>query len=585
MEKKEYWSYQEVCHELDEELAYQKKVGMYVPLLRRLDIYIDDEIPPKVHKDMEAHGNAPMCMTDCRALSIDRQFLYDMLNASRFAHIKDNREHPSFIHSFPSLRQEVRNVLVHEFTHALCQHTWQANRVMNGILKKNGKVQNKEYLAMMMACEVEANRGYGIDRYASIYHCAVTDSDPYPKAREAKYLMDIYEVILKEYSDDLEQDFDFAQKMIKQAMEDAQERKQQNASEGGKQGQEQPTDKGGDEGENQDGSEGQTDSGDASKGQSGGSESKNDPLEGLTDEQRKRVQLMVDALTDPSNQITPRQYDPDFDAGNITEEDLEAGGSAYGVGGGGIDASGKTPEKVLAEWENIYNADVIAKSLEKLKGNMVGTIAKERVSTYSRQARRDSSDGLLKKGTKRSSRSVPKILVALDKSGSMSSTTTAQATEALAKIFDITGRPTEGCWICLHDGCVKDVKPFKKWKDTIAHFYPSGGNDFSDVIREANKLGVDVVLNVGDAGDSIHRKPAECKKFRNAGRRWIDVNIAKGSREYNSEWVERVFMEDFAQTGIVREWEDLTGGFTLTADEVVQSAKKAYPEAVKKWGK
>ena len=601
---KEYWSQDNVNKVIDSALRKQSRRGVYAPLLARMQVYIDDEIPPSVRSEMRVKNHAPMCVSGGYKLNIDRKYVWENLNEAREGYLKEG----SFCFGMNSLQEEIENILIHEFTHALCQHSNQGKEFFKKAVESEKGVPKREYMAWMMACEVEANRGYGIRKNGSpIYWAGVTDEYTYPKAKSAKYLRDIYEVILKEYGDDLEDDYEDVkrevEKMIKEAQKEAQQKGNQNGEKGGKDGEkgDGSTGQGSSEGSGSTSKDNEDNKRDRGGGSNGGS-SNNEENEGVEDSsqnggsgdsedpadkaRQQRIKALANVLADPSNQITPRQFDPDFDAFDqkteLTDGEL---GNAGGLGGGGIDVSGKTPAEVLQEWDNIYSAKIVEKALAKLKGQMAGTISKERVSTYSRQARRDSSDGLLKKGTKRSSRSVPKILVALDKSGSMSSTTTAQATEALAKIFEVTGRPTQGCWICLHDGAVSDVEPFKRWKSVVARFWPSGGNDFSEVVKLANKLGVDVVLNVGDAGDRLTRYKKACSEFRKAGRRWIDVNITKGSREYTGEWVEEMFAEDYAKSGIVREWQDLTGAFEYSPDEVIEEARKMYPDAVAKWGK
>lgn len=597
-----FYSKEQVNDALKEVMEAEAQSGLYAPLIKRIRFYIDDEIPPAERKNLRNSNHAPMAAsTDKMCIFIDRDYLWEAINQVSEMYIKRHKMFPHQVgYDTLSLREEIRNIYIHELTHTLCQHTHQGLKFFNekGYIDKEGKgsIPKREYTAWMMACEVEANRGYGIKYFHSaVYDAGVTDRNTYPKTLDKKYLRDIYEQILKDSGEQLEKDFEKAVKLAKKMIEQGEKEEQQQSQNGGNSDGQKGN---GSEKDQQDG-EGDT-SGDANsednKGKGQGGEKSEQGSNGTngsqntsgdsndqdgdssdadteTDEDKKRVENLAKAMLDSSTQLCERIFDPDFDAhdNNIPISDGLLG-QAGGIGGGGIDVSGKTVGDALLEYENNYRPQVIERALAHLKGSIVGTIARERVSTYSRQSRKDSSDGLLKKGTKRGARSIPKILVALDKSGSMSSTTTKQATEALAKIFDVTGRPTQGCWICLHDGRVKDVRPFRQWKSVVNGFYPSGGNDFSDVVRRANRLGVDVVLNVGDGGDRVCRDKDATKEFVKAGRRWIDVNITKGSRDWLSGWVIGVYRDD-GEKGIFREWADLTG--VLEVDQ----------QAIKDWVK
>lgn len=603
---REYYTQEGVNKTLDEVLEKQRYSGLYAPLMARITLYIDDEIPPADRRMMRNNHHAPMCAsTDKLKVYIDRKYLYETVNEAMDRFVKEHKipEYDVY-HRTNNLYGEITNILVHELTHTLCQHTHQGKEFFKelGMIDDEGvgQIPKREYMAWMMACEVEANRGYGITKgHSPVYEIGVTDTFTYPKTLGAKYLRDIYKIIYEDYGKQVEDDFKEAMKIVKQMIAEGEKEEKDATNGGNSDGQEGDGQKNDqqegegntsgdaesedDEGKGQGSSEGEEGEGseqpDGSQNSSGDSNDEgNDQGQPspASSEDRKRQEAIARALADSYQQLCERIFDPDFDANdqNIPMSDGHKG-QAGGVGGGGIDVSGKTVDDLLTEANHQYKPDIVAKALAHIKGSIVGRVARERVSTYSRQSRKDSSDGLLKKGTKRGSKSMPKILVALDKSGSMSSTTTGQATEALAKIFEVTGRPTQGCWICLHDGKVKDVRPFKQWKSLVRSFWPSGGNDFSDVVRQANRLGVDVVLNVGDGGDRVCRDPKATKEFAKAGRRWIDINITKGSRQWISDWVIGVYQEDY-QRGILREWADLTGVFEVSSEYIKESTKKKY---------
>ena len=165
------------------------------------------------------------------------------------------------------------------------------------------------------------------------------------------------------------------------------------------------------------------------------------------------------------------------------------------------------------------------------------------------------------KGHKRASRSLPKILLAMDSSGSMCSATMKQIASAIADIFDTCGRPTEGCYICKHTHKVSEVKPLKQWKTVAESFYASGGNDFSAVMEKALELGVDVVLNVGDGQDYCIRDYDTTKKAVAKGLKWYDCNVTHGGYRRWSSLIkdEKMVSEDRGRVRMERHWIDLTG--------------------------
>lgn len=165
------------------------------------------------------------------------------------------------------------------------------------------------------------------------------------------------------------------------------------------------------------------------------------------------------------------------------------------------------------------------------------------------------------KGQKRASRSLPKILLAMDSSGSMCNATMKQIASAIADIFDTCGRPTEGCYICKHTHRVSDVLPMKQWKTVAESFYASGGNDFTAVLEKAIELNVDVVLNVGDGQDYLVRDRDITKKALAKGIKWYDCNVVKdGYRRWKSLVNdERRYADRETTTIMERHFIDLTG--------------------------
>lgn len=580
----EYFSIKEVREELDKVVHDLSTGGLYAPMMKRIAVRIDDSRPAAMVLVMDAKG-APMC-TDGQTIGVSVKNLHRIVNEAK---TEWHSSHPQYDWYTNSVYEEIRNILIHELTHAICRHSAQGLKVFTERYQKSHqKVLAKELACWTIACEIEANRGYGIAKTSSpIYEVGVTE-EKYPYTHDAKYLLDIFHRVLDKYQDQVEKDME----AIKQALEESLKKA---AEKGNKTSKEQGNQKG-DSNEQSDsnakpGSVGQSSqqAGETSESRSGGhdegqSSSGNGQATEKVDQptpedqaRREALKKLLEETLDEGNGITPEMIAPNSERNH--EKVFNAHGAAYQHGGGDIDGdydpSNKRDYEVLEEAYKEWQSQNVKKVLAKLKGTVVGQVSKNRVATYSRQARRDTSDGLLKKGHKRERRSSPKILLALDKSGSMSHTSTRKATEAVADIFDTTGRPTDGCWICLHDGCVRDVKPMKQWKQVVDGFYPNGGNDFSDVIRLANKLKVDVVLNVGDGGDYTSRDKKAAKEFKQANREWYDINIADIGRSVstirdNGEMWKNIYTSDRDSGGIHRKFIDLTGAadFGEELDEI-----------------
>ena len=220
-------------------------------------------------------------------------------------------------------------------------------------------------------------------------------------------------------------------------------------------------------------------------------------------------------------------------AATMTEEELEKGiedfdeNNPHAMGGltdsAGNIALSPSPEQALRAQYDAYLTCEVEKAVSKLKNLVKGNQVKTRVKTYSRQSRKDSPDGLIRKGTKNEKALAPRILVAMDSSGSMSSTTVTPIAKAIGSIAKSVGK-TKGSYICEHDGVVGNIQPLSKWEEVVKNYYPSGDNDFDLVLEKAIELGVQVVLNIGD-GYCKFFKQYTIRRAAEKGIKWIDVQV------------------------------------------------------------
>lgn len=453
--------------------------GLYASIARRSPLRIDDEVPAFVKARLEQ--NQTCACTDSNVVYVDTSKAARMFKKAREA----ASEGSSDVVTSSRAEDNYRTLLVHEYTHVIMRH------VESGIkfVRANG---DKNYPIFALACDIEANRGYGIVPDSDLYQIAVTDKF-YPECKGVEGLMNIYRVLKKNYGDEILQDY---QKMKQEAD---------------------------DEGEAQEESEGEKDSDSESGGKSD---------ESMTPEEQKHEQRK-EALKNAMDSMERMKEEMEQRASMMTEEELsdkvddfdeEEGHGLmiddYGTGEGTANAN---PYDVLQSEYKKSIVDDVEKAMETLKGLVRGSQIKSRVKTYSRQSRRESADGLIRKGVKNKKALAPRILVAMDSSGSMYKSEVTPIATAIGTIAKMLGK-TKGSYICEHESHVKNVKPLSKWEDVVKGYYADGDNNFDEVLAKAIELNVEMVLDIGDGFARFHdidiMKQAHAK-----GIKWVDVQV------------------------------------------------------------
>lgn len=160
-------------------------------------------------------------------------------------------------------------------------------------------------------------------------------------------------------------------------------------------------------------------------------------------------------------------------------------------------------------------SDDIRKTLAKIKGTLKGDLSRTKVSTYSRPSRKTSDDGLIKRGRKYGKDKAPRVLIALDESGSMDGTVVQTAATAVNILVKTLGRNSCDVHICKFNNWCSDPVPIRQASEVIDDYCPRGGTSFGSVCEHAK--GYDVVLCIGD-GEG--RLPDEME-----GTKWIDILI------------------------------------------------------------
>jgi len=389
----------------------------------------------------------------------------------------------------------------------------------HGVLRQrfHKKTKGKDDKTFMLACEIQANRGVYVNKTSLVYELGVTEEKfikDVPDIATAKTLDNIYIAIKNVYKDKIENNNN--------------EENNNDENQSNKQGQQQQSGSQGDE---------------SSQGKE------------LNSEQQKALDRL---FKQEEKKGTSSGFLHDY-----SEDEVE-------------DDSEKGARTLLEEYNQRVETAKIKKSLLKLRAVLKGDLSKGKVPTYSRPSRRASDNNLFKKGKKNDARFNPSILLALDSSGSMSSTTIKQVTEATVDIIKALGRDISNCYICLHDGKVYNLQKLKDYEEGLKTYRPNGGNNFLRVYQKAVELNCDVVLNVGDGLDSIEdwaycfRKDGNDKTGKgllktNKKLTWYDCLVYKLDDDA-AKWYYQENYKDEKLGGVKRKTLDLVGSLRPKED-------------------
>lgn len=452
--------------------------GMYGHLAKRVPLRIDEEIPVAVEALLKEHHTCACTNSDI--VYVDTEKANEMF--VRAKKVSDPSWKGKEVVGYDATNN-YQTILVHEYTHVLMRHVEKGAKFVSA----NG---DKNYPIFALACDIEANRGYGIARGSDIYNIGVTE-DSYPECRGVEGLMNIYRTLKKYYGDEILKNY----KEFANSGDD-------------------------DEGENSSESkEGQ--GGESSMPESGSGESVSD----------RKAQERKSALKEAFNDAEKLKADIEKKMATMTREELADSKDDFdeehgqGIGDGAekeVGAPLSPCEVIKKEYNDNLKRDV-EKAMSKLRGLVHGSNIMTRTKTYSRQSRKEGADGLIRKGVKNAKVLAPRILVAMDSSGSMNVSEVTPVATAIGTIAKTLGK-TKGSYICEHDSCVKNLYPLSQWEKVVSGYHPYGDNDFDAVLRKALELKVEVVLNVGD-GFEIFRDRELQKRAKAAGIKWYDVQV------------------------------------------------------------
>lgn len=472
--------------------------GFYAPYVERYPVALQDEFSEATKNAIEDN--------DTFACTEGERVYFDTERASvQFNEMMDRFGETEMV------AVECKAVLSHEYTHILCEH----HAIGEAIRRKYGKrVPQAVVTCHMIACEIQANRGSGVDKRSHTYQAGVTE-DKFPETKGKITYSEIFAALLRSYNQKRKEMEEFA-KMIKDLFGDqlAEEAKKQ-------QGQGKGKDKG--KKSEEDGDKGQ------GQGQDGTPMPKTEDAEEhfLSEEE-------IDNILEEAQDAEQEVY-----------QELQEFGGGYGLDQINDNELEIVPDHKLSVEHKRWDERRIKEEIKRMKGYVRGSFSRNNEASYSRPSRRniDPTSKLLKKGVRKAKTLMPKVLVAMDSSGSMGGTPVTTVATAIGNLFKDLGRPTEGCYIVEHTHECSKPQPLSKWEEVVKGFRPSGGNCFNNVVKLANELNVDVVFNIGDGCDccvrsSEDRMDKQCQEFKAAGRKWVDTLILdkKENGYFDSEW-------------------------------------------------
>lgn len=439
--------------------------GYYAPLMRRCPLYADDEIPNSTVKHLDEVGTC--ACTDGEKVYFKSDNFVKMFEKAK---TKDKRDH-----KYDSLLENVESVVAHEYTHILMQHVKRGAQ----FVKKYGW---DHYKTFALACDIEANRGYLVSN-CTMLQIGVTD-ETFPEVKGVTGLMNIYRKLLETHKDDIDNEAD-------------------KSSSGDKKS---------------DGKDDKTSSKTSPEAPEGASSDKDEKSSNSLSEAQKEL---ISGLSDDSKKLKKdiEKYLEDEEAGigghsdEDSEKELEA-------------LESTDPRNTLTAYYDNESKKALKVVMGQVRNILSGgNQVREKVKTYARPARRDGEDGLMRKGTKIAKVKAPRILIAMDSSGSMSNTTMQRVASSIGTIVNELGRDKRGSYICEHEAYVKNVQPLKNWQTVVAQYEAGGENDFNAVLNKALELDVEVVLNIGDGCDYVNdRYYIDLANKKNI--KWYDVVIS-----------------------------------------------------------
>lgn len=456
-----------------------------------------DDLTPQV-KDHFANEDTFAC-TDGDVIYVDIESLYTWLKL----HVEDGSG---------SVLDEIKAVVAHEITHIVCEHARYMKKVAEQYedkLTHRIMMPSVVYNAHKITQEIQANRGVEVRHYTAIYNNGVTE-DAFPVTKGKVTYHDIFSALMSQAKSNANAMAEAVAKLKDSLTSDSEARGGAKDKKTGK---------------------------DSSDGGNGSENGSTDESKGKGKSGHDEKVMTQDEIEDAIKKAAEAEA-------RLVSELQHKGG------GGGLDPflianhNDTAPQDSIKPAYEAWHEEKLKKEIKRLHGYIRGNLTRVKGATYSRPSLRRTgstlSSGLIAKGRKYLPNATPKVLVAMDNSGSMSGTSVTSVGKAIGLAYKDLGRPTTGCYICTHEDSVHSVNNLKNWQKVVDNFSPTGGNCFNNVVKKANELGCNVVFNIGDGldcvsadydkGSSQGRAVAE---FLSRGGVWIDILVTGTGRGAN----------------------------------------------------
>lgn len=469
----------------------------YGMFMDRFPVKWGNSVPPTILDHFEEE-NVFAC-TEGNAVYLDVEGLYEFLKSD-----PNPTQH--------SVIDEVEAILAHEYTHLICEHSRLMEKVCDQYKDKATgmyRIPKVIYDCHKLAQEIQANRGYKVGHGTWVYSCGATE-DKFPSTKGKIAYDDIFAALLDEAKTKAKQMSELVSKLM-DSVKDGTEGKNEAKNKG----------------------KGQKTGKDSSKGQKGSQNASTNGSEGKDVDGSGEKVLTQEEIADAIEKAKTAQA-------RVAQEIQDANDTQGG--GGGLDPyilanrNHTSPSDETREAHIAWKKDQIEKEMKRLKGYIRGDLNRTKGATYARPNLRrqavakSTGQHLIAKGRKYMPNTSPKVLVAMDNSGSMHGTSVTSVATTIGNAYKDLGRPTNGCYICTHEDSVHDTTNLKNWKKVVDEFSPTGGNCFNKVVKEANRLGCNVVFNIGDGLDVVttdYDKGAlsAVSEFVGRGGVWIDIIV------------------------------------------------------------
>lgn len=412
----------------------------YRPFMDAYPIRVNQQIPKATLKHL-TEQDAPACF-DGTYVCIHTENVLKMHDQ-----IHSKLGHVALVSSF-------NTILPHEYMHIMAQHASQRKAMF--------EVEPEYARELELACEIEANRAYTITKDSVAYKLGVTE-ELFPAVKNLTFLDQIYDWFKKQKDENTA-----VAKQIAKAYKNADQTLEEIMEDKSITGKEKILTE-------------------AIK-QMNGAKHLDEPSWDGNGAKR--------ALSDAYGGLRYDKVD-----GKDNHDGGDGKGQGMGKGGNSkkpqlLNITSDVIEQIAAKAQHVRE---LRYNLQRLKATLNGEVKRTREATYSRQSRKYQNGDIIKKGTKLARNKRPKVLVALDASGSMNARAVKTIANTIKEIsIALGGQALRENLICIYSGEIEDTVKLKDAGALIKSYSPCGGTDYLAVAQLAIDLNCQAIINITD---------------------------------------------------------------------------------------